>query len=69
MTILAMIVAATVAVYSYRAQVEAAPANVPDVECYPWATTADWTITRCQDWNNGESCLIASSGFVACRFD
>lgn len=48
---------------------DAAPANVPDVECYPWADAEGWTITRCQDWSNGEVCLVASSGFVACTFD
>lgn len=53
----------------FLAPVEAVPSNVPDVECLPWADAEGWTITRCQDWSNGEVCLIASSGFVACMFD
>lgn len=67
LAIMLMLIAALLAGGIFLAPVQAAPSNAPDVECYPWADAEGWTITRCEDWNNNESCLIASSGFVACR--
>lgn len=57
------------AIFLSERPANAAPANTPDVECLPWADAEGWTVTRCQDWNNGEVCLVASSGFVACTFE
>lgn len=48
--------------------VQAAPA-APDVECVEWAKAGPWTITRCEDWSAGETCLIANSGMIVCRFE
>lgn len=62
-----MLIGSSVIVVQNVTRLEAAPANVPDVECYPWADAEGWTVTRCYDYNNNEACLIASSGFVACR--
>lgn len=47
---------------------QAAPAT-PDVECVEWASVPPWSITRCEDWQSGEVCLVASSGFVVCKLE
>lgn len=58
-----------VAILARQPAQAATPANVPDVECYPWASTEGWTQTRCYDWNNGDVCIISSSGFQSCKFE
>ena len=46
----------------------AAPAQ-GDTECVLWADIKPWAITRCESWETGEVCMIATSGFLVCRFD
>jgi hypothetical protein len=51
-------------IYAY-ATADAAP-STPDTECVLWADIKPWAITRCESWETGETCMIATSGFLQC---
>ena len=40
-----------------------------DTECVLWADIKPWAVTRCEDWNTGEICMIASSGMMQCKLE
>lgn len=57
----------TIALFAYG--VMPLRAQGDEVTCELWADTKPWSITRCSDSWGETTCMIASSGFLQCRFD
>lgn len=55
--------------FDQHQQVFAATPAEPDVTCATWASTNEWTVTRCEDEYSGEICFLSSSGMMQCRFE
>lgn len=62
---LAIVLVALALLMSLDIQAVAAPAT-PDTECILWADIKPWAITRCESWESGETCFIATSGMMDC---
>lgn len=64
----ALILLIALAVVFVPTALRAAPAT-SDTECTLWADTKPWAITRCESWETGEVCMVATSGFVVCKWE
>lgn len=78
-----LLVALTIAVllscfeFGWRVELPPMPRLIPqlhakaaqgDTACILWADIKPWAITRCTSWETGEVCMIATSGFVVCKW-
>lgn len=80
-----LLIAATVAVilscYTFEWRVELPPlpnitprlhaqaAQDSDTVCEVWADIKPWAITRCESWETGEVCFVATSGMLVCKWE
>lgn len=66
---LAVVLVALALLMSLDIRAVAATPAQSDTECVLWADIKPWAITRCESWETGEVCMIATSGMLVCRFD